>query len=578
MVAREVSARGDQLRGVLLWIPEPGQVIFAERGELTPLDTKTTQLALYDGVMLPAPPQRNEETHFGTYYHTLQENPAPPQKEADMLAGATVSELRTLMITASDSRTTLRARIEWHRRVAYPAATIAFGVLAAALVLVSRRFSRAAGGVSGLIVTVVYYGVTQLGEGLIYAGLIPVWCGVWAPNILVILFALLLLWYQGRGIVLARKASHDSTTDRTQAKPIPHIGRYVLQRYVAWQYLPLLLLSLGLLFVGYLLVDVLERLQWFARHQANAADVLRFYGARSPLLLSRVLPMALLLATALVVSLFSVHREITAMRACGVSVARALLPILLIAAVFIPAAFWLNEEIVPKTNAHADQLKDQEIKNKGPEADLKQQMIWYQDNTHLYQATQLNPKLGEAQGLSIYELGENGLPISRTDARTARHIGNGVWELVNPVRIGISDQGLTPLPAANRAQLGEAPSTTLDTMHLNARQLGNAIREAEATGYNATPYRVDFHTKLAAPLACFLLPTVALFFAITGPPFPGPAVTILISSGLGVGYILLTGVSTSLGYGGVLPPLLAGWGPALMLATFAVILAMRNRR
>jgi lipopolysaccharide export system permease protein len=579
MVAREVSARGDQLRGVLLWIPEPGQIIFAERGELSPLNTETTQLALYDGVMLPAPPQRNEETRFGTYYYTLQENPTPPQKEVELLAGAPTGELRAIMATTSDQRTALRARVEWHRRIAYPAAAVAFGVLAVALVVVSLRFSRAAGGVSGLIATVVYYGLTQLGEGLIYTSLVPVWCGVWAPNILVILFALLLFWHRGRWIVLSQKASRESTTDgeHAQARPIPHTGRYILQRYVARQYLPLMLLSLGLLFVGYLLVDVLERLQWFARHQASAFDVLRFYGARSPLLLSRVLPMALLLAAALTVSLLSANREIIAMRACGVAVARALAPILLIAAFFIPASLWLNEEIVPKTNAHADRLKDEEIKNKGPEANLKRQMIWYQDNTHLYQATQLNPKLGEAQGLSIYELGENGLPTSRTDARIARHVGNGVWELTDPVRIGISDQGLQTLPATSRAQLGEAPSTTLDTMHLNVRQLKKGIRDAEASGYNATPYRVDLYTKLAAPLACFLLPTVALFFAITGPPFPGPAVTILVSSSLGVGYILLTGVSTSLGYGAALPPLLAGWGPSLVLVILTLALANRNR-
>ena len=579
MVAREVSARGDQLRGVLLWIPEPGQIIFAERGELTPLNTKTTQLALYDGIMLPAPPQRNDETRFGTYYHTLQENPTLPQKEVELLAGVPIGELRTIMTTTNDPRTALRAQVEWHHRIAYSAAIIAFGILAVALVVVSHRFSRATGGVSGLIATVFYYGLTQLGEGLIHAGLVPAWSGVWAPNIFVVLFALLLLWHRGRWIALSQKASRESTTNAEQlhGRSIPHIGRYVLQRYVTQQYLPLLFLSLGLLFVGYLLVDVLERLQWFARHQASAFDVLHFYGARSPLLLSRVLPMALLLATALTVSLLSANREIIAMRACGVAVVRALTPILLIAALFIPASLWLNEDIVPKTNAYADRLKDEEIKNKGPEANLKRQMIWYQDNTHLYQATQLNPKLGEAQGLSIYELGENGLPTSRTDARAARHVGNGVWELVDPVRIGISDQGLQPLPAASRAQLGKAPSTTLDTMHLSTRQLQKAIRDTEASGYNATPYRVDFHTKLAAPIACFLLPTIALFFAITGPPFPSPAVTILASSGLGVGYLLLSGVSTSLGYGAILPPFLAGWGPVLLLAVLALMLANRNQ-
>ncbi|MGH7961500.1 MAG: LptF/LptG family permease, partial [Candidatus Binatia bacterium] len=37
VAAREVSARGDQLRGVLLWIPRLGQTMFAEQGALEPL-------------------------------------------------------------------------------------------------------------------------------------------------------------------------------------------------------------------------------------------------------------------------------------------------------------------------------------------------------------------------------------------------------------------------------------------------------------------------------------------------------------------------------------------------------------
>jgi len=40
LVAREVSARGDRLEGVLLWIPQQGQTIFAERGEITPQNAK----------------------------------------------------------------------------------------------------------------------------------------------------------------------------------------------------------------------------------------------------------------------------------------------------------------------------------------------------------------------------------------------------------------------------------------------------------------------------------------------------------------------------------------------------------
>jgi lipopolysaccharide export system permease protein len=96
-------------------------------------------------------------------------------------------------------------------------------------------------------------------------------------------------------------------------------------------------------------------------------------------------------------------------------------------------------------------------------------------------------------------------------------------------------------------------------------RLAHEIQNAEVSGYDTTTYRVDLHVKIAAPLACLLLPAIALFFAIGGPPFPGTALTILVSIVLGVSYILLTGVGASLGYGGFLPPYTAGWGPPGLL-------------
>jgi lipopolysaccharide export system permease protein len=328
--------------------------------------------------------------------------------------------------------------------------------------------------------------------------------------------------------------------------------------------------------MGYLLVDVLERLQWFARYHADTLKALRFYSVRIPLLASQIVPMSLLLATALTVSLFSARRELLGMRACGVSAVRILMPILLIAGIIAPGYFLLNEVVVPRTNALAEQLKEVEIKKRTPQAGPLHLMIWYRAGTRVYQTTQLDPRLGEAQEISIYELGTNGLPLNRTDARQAKHVGDGVWELVDPVRTEISDHGLHETPAPLRAQLGEAPSEPLDTKQLGAWELVREIRDTEANGYDATTYRVDFHVKLAAPFTCMLLPAVALFFAIGGPPFPSPALTLLTSSVLGVGHILLTGVCASLGYGGFLPPSLAGWAPSVGLAVLAGLLARRS--
>ena len=49
--------------------------------------------------------------------------------------------------------------------------------------------------------------------------------------------------------------------------------------------------------------------------------------------------------------------------------------------------------------------------------------------------------------------------------------------------------------------------------------------------------------KIAAPLACLLLPLIALFFAATGPPFPRPVHTLIACAIIAVTHALATSPS-----------------------------------
>ena len=588
MVAREISARGDTLRGVLLWVSDTGQdyfagqTLFAERGSIQPLAHGTARLALYDGVILLSPQEGGGETRFQIFETVIRE---PQSTEAWPVQPLTRLSLQALIdhvgetAGAGEGPEARRARTELHRRFAAPTAGLVFSLLALPLACLGPRFSRASGGVLGLVLSVVYYGLTQLGDGLVQAGAVTVGLGVWLPNILVGVPAALLLGLQDRPWTKRPTPAGQPVQDSAQAaSPTALQTRQILlPRYVLQHYLLMLGLAFGFLFVGYLLVDILERLEWFARHNATPAEALRFYSARTPLLASRIVPMALLLATALTVSILSFHRELIGMRTCGISATRTLSCILLVAGLVTPLSFVLNESIVPRSNALADRLKETEIKDRALPTGVLQKIVWYRAGSHVSQATRLDPALDEATDLSIYELGDQGLPLSRTDARRARHIGDGMWELDDPVRIRISENGLQREPAEPLIQLGEAPDIQLDTMHLSVWQLAQEIIGTEMAGYDVTTYRVDLNVKYAAPLACILLPAIVLFFALHGPPFPGPAVTLLVSSVLGVGYVLLTGVCASLGYGGTLSPTLAGWGPALSATLLAGVFIWRNQ-
>lgn len=583
--AREVSAKGNELKGVLLWIPTLRETLFARRGGVTTRPDGGAEITLRDGSLLLFQDEGAQQLRFGTLSVALPESDEPLERDVvTRLQGWTLTELweASQEFVPTVEQDVSRAWLELHRRLSFPVATLLFGLLAVPLFLTRRNFSRSGGSVLGVLTTVAYFALVQLGEGLVQAGGLGVAAGVWLPNIVIFGVALLLFIRARREGVLGqrfdrptRRADRDTRPRGMRRPGRPH--RYALPRYVATRFVGLAAIAFGALLVAYLLIDVMERLDWFARYRATGSEVLRFYLARVPLLASRVVPMALLVGTALVTSLLAVEGELVGMRACGISGSRALLPVLLIAITTAPIYFVLRNVIVPRTNAMADELKQTEIKEDYYRdlAERRKSAVWRRTGSRVLAASRFDTDRGDARDLTIYEIGADGLPEARSDARDAHHIGRGIWRLTDPRRAEVSGSRIRMVPPHAYADLGEALPSQIDTMHLSVGQLAAEIETIEADGYDATPLRVDFHVKLADALACIVLPASVLFFAVGGPPFPGPAQTLLVSGSVAVGYILLTGVGSSLGYAGTIPPLVGGWAPTGIVAAIATWLAAR---
>ena len=584
--AREVSASGTELRGVLLFMPDLGETIFAQGGSVSNAPDGALELVLSSGSVVLEP---RGEFKFFRFESLLTRLPVGSElfdrSETDRLAGLPLAELllRARDFLPSEHDHLPRAALELHRRIALPLATLVFGFLAVPLFASLSHHSRSSGGVLGLIATIAYYGLLQLGEGMIQGGVAGVALGAWLPNgvLAVVAAGLLVRALRERALGQTFERPHlrlrRATTPELERERRLRTRSLALPRYVAGRFARLALLAFAVLLVAYLLIDVMDRLEWFARHRATGVEILRFYAARLPLLASRAVPMALLVATALTVSLLAAEGELIGMRACGISSLRALAPALLLATLIAPGYFLLNNVVVPRTNALADELKRTEIKNEfyASRAARYKAGAWYRSGKQVIEAERFDTDRGDARDLKIYQLGEDGLPTSREDAISARHVGKGVWRLVEPVRIEIDGERARRVEPRRFAQLGDTLSAKVDTMHLSVAELAQEITEIEAGGYDATAFRVDYHAKLAEPLACVVLPAVVLFFAVTGPPFPGPAQTLLVSGIVGVVYILFSGVAASLGYGGAVPPAVGGWGPVLLFGGVAAALGLR---
>jgi LPS export ABC transporter permease LptG len=587
--AREVSASGDRLGGVMLWTPEIGETIFAQRGRLTAADGNVG-IALEDGAVVLARDSGVQHLGFSVLDTKLPGGEILERKEQDRILGLPLDELvaRARDFVPEGHDRISRAGLELQRRFAYPLATLVFGFLAVPLFLTRAHGSRSAGGVLGLLCTLAYYGLVQLAEGLVQGGTVGVVLAAWLPNLILSAIAIGLLLRALRERALGhpfdrnlarrlRRRTRSAGGEPAVADREPRLHRHALPRYVAGRFLQVSGLTFSALFAAYFLIDVMDRLEWFARHGATGIEAMRFYAARAPLLASRAVPMAILVATSLTVSLLAAEGELLGMRACGIPAPRALLPLFILSSLVAPLYFVFNNTVLPRTNALADELKRTEIKDEYLRS-WQSAGVWHRSGSTVVQAARLDPEQGVARDVTIFWLGEGGLPIARADATSMHHIGRGNWRLVDPSRIEIVDGVARRVVPRRYAELGESLEAEVDTMHMSVAAIAREADATEKAGFDATTLRVDYYAKLAEPLSCIVLPAAVLFFAVTGPPFPGPAQTLLVSGIIGVVYILLSGVATSIGHGGGVPPIVSGWGPTAVFALVAAAFANRMWR
>jgi lipopolysaccharide export LptBFGC system permease protein LptF len=154
-------------------------------------------------------------------------------------------------------------------------------------------------------------------------------------------------------------------------------------------------------------------------------------------------------------------------------------------------------------------------------------------------------------------------------------MGDGMWNLENGQRVDAGGPTAKIEPTEPVTRLGAGVDLELDTRHLSVAQIREEIELLEANGVDATRLQVDLWAKLATPLACLLLPMLALFFALVGPPHPTTAASLVFSVAVALSYTLLTGLAASLGYGGSLPPPAAAFAPAVAFLIAATMMGHR---
>jgi len=507
------------------------------------------------------------------------------------------------------------------QKFSLPAACLVLALIGLALGASNSKEGKLASFTLGTGVVFVYYVLLYSSRAAALAGRVKPGLAPWLVNVVLGAAGVaLVVWRAGSAdqpIKLTlpafwrgRERERDASTPPAPiSAPVPRGQRVVvvirvphlnvprpglLDVYVARQYLGVFAVSfcalVGIFYIA-TLIDLADKLLGGV---TSTGVMLRYFYFATPQYVYYIIPMAALVATLVTIGLLTKNSELIVMRACGVSLYRSALPLLLFGLVFSGVLFELQERVLAESNREAQRLnaimRGYPVQMVGV---LNRQWI-VGKNGDIYHYQAFDQLRNQFTQLSAYHLGEGAFRLDRLtyagDVTLARQDGEDsfTWVAHNGwTRVftsagarkastsGVKYEPFTDLPLSLEPPV-YFKTDDPDADRMTFSELKGYIAELQASGYHVIPYKVALQQKLAFPFVAIIMTLLAVPFAVT----TGRSGAIY---GIGVGLVLAIIYRTALslfgalGSGGWIDPTLAAWAPNILFGAAAAYLLLTVR-
>ena len=510
-----------------------------------------------------------------------------------------VAQRNSLSLYHARGADALDARVELQRRLALPSACLLFALLGVPIGVRPRRGGRAAGFVLAVVLISAYYLLFVMGIHTAQQGYVSPALGVWGANMATFLAAFLLLrriekirpeyrWLEHVRTFFSRRPK---TAPRVEAEihsaPVPN-GRaslqiagprperfhtrgfplifdlYILRSFFYW--MALMLAGFIVLSDAFTLFDLLPDI---SRQHASAFIIIDYFAHLLPLTVYQLLPLAALVGTLATLGLLAKNNEVTAFKACGISLFRLSLPLILAGILLTAGMFLLDDTFLPYANQRQDALRDL-IKGRPAETYFQPAHQWiYGENNQVFNYQFFDPDHNLFGGLNVYEIDPATFELHRRVYASRAYWEPAIkaWVLEAGWVRDFSGSTVTsyiPFRAESLDELTETPSyfkrEVRQYYQMNWRQLLAYIRSLQQAGFDTSRLSVEWHKKFAYPLITTVIMFLGIPFAfLTGTR--GATGGIALAVGIGIVYWSTAALFEALGAVGQLPPFLAGWAP-----------------
>ncbi|HWY27006.1 MAG TPA: LPS export ABC transporter permease LptF [Candidatus Angelobacter sp.] len=642
LYVQDVQAAATRWTGVFLADSSlnggPSNVTLAENA-LVIANRETRQLELHLGSGStheydPRDPEKYNVTTFGESDIPVDLSGSLQVPKNPIVSGA---EQSVSQLIAAKGPAWRDARVEFHRRIAFPAACLVFALLGVPIGVRPRRGGRAAGLILTLVLIGTYYFVFVTGAHAAQQGSISPGLGIWAANIVAAILGVVFLqrierirkpnrivaWIESWRLsrlpqqrresdAAALPESNGSVTkgDATSApvssgtisnipaslafsRPRARMRRaiqagsiafpmlvdvYMLQQFL--YYFVVVLVGFVLIFDAFTLFDLLGDI---SKNHIAASMVLDYFRFLVPLMVYQLAPLATLVATLVTLGVLAKNNEVIAFKASGVSLYRLVLPLTLAGLVLAGGMFLLDDTFLPYANQRQDALRN-EIKGRPPQTYFQPARQWiFGENGKIYNYELFDSDHQLFGGLNVFELDPGTFQIRRRifATRATWEPSQSTWVLAGGwVRDFESGKVVRyhPFRVDSLPEISEPPSyfrrEVRQSYQMNWRQLGTYIASLQQAGFDTSRLTVQWQKKFAFPM-------IAAIIVFLGAPFAflvgtrGAIGGLAVAVGIGIVYWATAALFEAMGSVGQLPPFLAGWAPDAIFGFLAVYFFLR---
>jgi lipopolysaccharide export system permease protein len=353
------------------------------------------------------------------------------------------------------------------------------------------------------------------------------------------------------------------------------LDRYVLRHFLqAYFYCIAAFTSIWFIF------DVSDNISTFLDERVSRSLIAKYYLTQVPQILVILLPVALLLALLFCLGRMSRSNEIVSMLTAGVSVPRAVAPLLLVGLLTTGLSTALNYSLAPHADyAHKRLLEDP--KSRRQQVGLMAQIFRNRTDNRTWFIQQFKPEENFFTTVHIVQQDENDNIVTNYIATSAvYHPETRAWELQQVKVVQYDEAGnITKTDVVASLMINDWSETPFRLSSANVRAEYLSVPELR----DYLNFNSDFPATLLAPFATHLQYRLALPWTCL--------VIALIATPLGIGYSrrgILSSVAAAimlvfsmnfvahlflaLGEGARIPDWAAAWTPNILFGTLGLVL------